>query len=68
MSSNVLGMRRSSPPYKALRSKAVGWNVGEGGVGMSEAIDLAELNPEPPTRRRSTYRLLCDVPISHKFS
>ena len=26
---NVLGIRRSSPPYKALRSKAVGWNVGE---------------------------------------
>ena len=29
MAHNVLGMRRSSPPYKALRSKAVGWNVGE---------------------------------------
>ena len=29
LSPNVLGIRRSSPPYKALRSKAVGWNVGE---------------------------------------
>jgi len=29
MAYNVLGIRRSSPPYKALHSKAVGWNVGE---------------------------------------
>ena len=29
MAHNVPGIRRSSPPYKALRSKAVGWNVGE---------------------------------------
>ena len=26
---NVLGMRRSSPPCKANRRFAVGWNVGE---------------------------------------
>ena len=26
---NVLGIRRSSPPYKANRRFAVGWNVGE---------------------------------------
>ena len=26
---NVLNMRRSSPPYKANRRFAVGWNVGE---------------------------------------
>jgi len=27
--------------------------------------DLAERNPEPPNRRRSVYRLLCDVaPLS----
>ena len=29
MAYNVTGIRRSSPPYKALRSNAVGWNVGE---------------------------------------
>ena len=29
------GIRRSSPPYKAMRCIAAGWNVGEGGVGMN---------------------------------
>jgi len=29
LSHNVLSMRRSSPPYKANRRFAVGWNVGE---------------------------------------
>ena len=32
----------TSPPYKALRSKAVGWYVGERGVGASAATDLAD--------------------------
>jgi hypothetical protein len=32
------------PAYKALRSNAAGWNVGEGGVGRSEAIDLVFCN------------------------
>ena len=29
MAYNVLSMRRSSPPYKANRRFAVGWNVSE---------------------------------------
>jgi len=29
ISYNVLSMRHSSPPYKANRRFAVGWNVGE---------------------------------------
>ena len=35
-------------------------NVGEGGVGMGIAHDLADRTPEPPFRRRSVYRLLSD--------
>ena len=57
---NVLDIRRSSPPYRALRSKAVGWNVGERKPHKGEA-DCGFSNPEPPNRRRSVYRLLCDV-------
>jgi hypothetical protein len=33
------------PAYKALRSNAAGWNVGEGDVGKSEATDLADRTP-----------------------
>jgi len=37
ISYNVLDWRRSSPHYKANRRFAVGWNVGEGGVGMERS-------------------------------
>ena len=60
ISSNVLDIRRSSPPYKAIRSIAVGWNVGERKPHKGEA-DWCFSNPEPPNRRRSVYRLLDDV-------
>ena len=73
VSHNVLGIRRSSPPYKALRSKAVGWNVGETKHHKGRKPDWCFSNPEPPNRRRSVYRLLGDVgtvqsiPISIRF-
>ena len=67
MSPNVQGMRRSSPPYKALRSKAVGWNVGERKPHKAEG-DCGFLNPEGANSARSAYRLLDDVPCSfHNF-
>ena len=68
ISVNVLGIRRSSPPYKALRSKAVGWNVGERKHHKGRKPDWCFSNPEPPDRRRSVYRLLDDVnPFSVYF-
>ena len=39
-------MRPFQPAYKALRSNAAGWNVGEGGVGVKRP---SRPNPEPPT-------------------
>ena len=67
MSSNVLGIRRSSPPYKALRSKAVGWNVGERKHHKGRKPDWCFPNPEPPNRRRTVYRLLDDVPFFYFY-
>ena len=61
ISHNVLGIRRSSPPYKALRSNAVGWNVGERKHHKGRKPDWCFSNPKPPNRRRSVYRLLCVV-------
>ena len=61
ISLNVLGIRRSSPPYKANRRFAVGWNVGERKLHKGRKPDCNFSNPEPPNRRRSVYRLLCDV-------
>jgi hypothetical protein len=54
-------MRRSSPPYKALRSKAVGWNVGERKPNKAEG-DCGFSNPEGANSACSAYRLLNDVP------
>ena len=56
---NVLSMRRSSPPYKANRRFAVGWNVGERKPHKAVG-DCGFSNPEPPNRRRSSYCLLSD--------
>ena len=64
---NVLGIRRSSPPYKALRSNAVGWNVGEIKHHKGRKPDWCFSNPEPPNRRRSVYRLLCAVWVLSDF-
>ena len=62
MSFNVLGIRRFCSPNKGLRSKTRAAKMWvEVGVGASEATDLASRNPEPPNRRRSVYRLLCEV-------
>ena len=60
LSHNVLGIRRSSPPNKALRSKAVGWNVGERKHHKGRKPDWCFSNPEHPNRVRSVYRLLND--------
>ena len=57
---NVLSMRRSSPPLKANRRFAVGWNVGERKPHKAEG-DCGFSNPEPPNRRRSAYCLLSEV-------
>ena len=62
LSPNVLGIRRSSPPYSALRSNAVGWNVVEQNAtkaGFSPATGVLR-NPSRPNGRRSVYRLLGD--------
>ena len=63
MSFNVTGIRRSSPPYKALRSKAVGWNVGERKPHKAEG-DCGFSNPEGANSARSVYRLLSEVFLS----
>jgi hypothetical protein len=42
MSHNVPGWRRFASPNKGLRSKTARPNVGEGGVGVSVATDLAD--------------------------
>ena len=48
MAHNVLNMRRSSPPYKANRRFAVGWNVGERKPYKAACGDCGFSNPEPP--------------------
>ena len=63
---NVLGIRRSSPPYKALRSNPVGWNVGERKHHKGRKPGWCFSNPEPPNRRRSVYRLLDAVYIAQQ--
>jgi len=57
---NVIGWRRSSPPYKAgLSKKVLGWNVDEGGTGTSPKGDRhIQINPVLPNRRRSDSLLL----------
>ena len=60
MSFNVPGIRRSSTPYNALRSKAVGWNVGERKPHKAEG-DCGFSNPEGTNSARSVYRLLSEV-------
>ena len=57
MSPNVLSMRRSSPPYKANRRFAVGWNVGERKPHKAEG-DCGFSNPEGANSARSAYCLL----------
>ena len=42
-------MRRCQPPIKQPEGLAGAGNVGEGGVGVSEATDLAERNPNRRT-------------------
>jgi hypothetical protein len=57
---NVPGCKRRFCDYdKGIRSIAGANNVGEGGVGASEATDLADRNPGAAEWRRSVYRLLC---------
>jgi len=51
-------MRRSSPPYKANRRFAVGWNVGERKPHKGEA-DCGFSNPEGANSAHSAYCLLC---------
>ena len=59
-------MRRSSPPYKANRRFAVGWNVGERKPHKTEG-DCGFLNPEDANSVRSAYCLLCEVPPVHYY-
>ena len=64
---NVLSMRRSSPPYKANRRFAVGWNVGERKPHKAEG-DCGFSNPEGAKSARNAYCLLCaglPFPISY---
>ena len=61
ISPNVLSMRRSSPPYKANRRFAVGWNVGERKPHQAEG-DCGFSNSEGANSARSAYCLLCAVP------
>ena len=62
MTPNVLDWRRFASPNKGLRSKTrAGKMWVQGGVGASEATDLADRNPGAAERRRSANRLLCDV-------
>ena len=64
MSHNVLNMRRSSPPYKANRRFAVGWNVGERKPHKAEG-DCGFSNSEGANSARSAYCLLNDVPLCY---
>jgi len=57
ISPNVLSMRRSSPPYKANRRFAVGWNVGERKPHKAVG-DCGFSNPEGANSARSAYCLL----------
>jgi len=57
MALNVLSMRRSSPPYKANRRFAVGWNVGEKKTHKAVG-DCGFSNPKGPNSARSAYCLL----------
>ena len=57
---NVLSMRRSSPPYKANRRFAVGWNVGERKPHKAVG-DCGFSNPEGAKSARSAYCLLSEV-------
>ena len=60
MAYNVLSMRRYSPPYKANRRFAVGWNVGERKPHQAEG-DCGFSNPEGANSARSAYCLLYAV-------
>jgi len=57
-------MRRSSPPYKANRRFAVGWNVGERKPHKAVG-DCGFSNPEGANSARSAYCLLNDVFLPH---
>ena len=61
MALNVLSMRRSSPPYKANRRFAVGWNVGERKPHKAACGDCGFSNPEGANSARSAYCLLYAV-------
>ena len=66
LSYNVLGIRRFANPNKGFAKQRPGFAK----CGCSEPwerSDLGERNPEPPNRRRSVYRLLCDVPHYSNF-
>jgi hypothetical protein len=60
ISHNVTGIRRSSPPYKANRRFAVGWNVAKRKPHKGEA-DCGFSQPEGANSARSVYRMLSDV-------